>query len=58
MAPVLWLIPEFLAIAQFRNIFFGAVVILCLLTMPKGLVTKRTVARVEIFLRSVFQRAH
>jgi branched-chain amino acid transport system permease protein len=60
MAPVLWLIPEFFpsSIAQFRNIFFGAVVILCLLTMPKGLVTKRTVARVEIFLRSVFQRAH
>ena len=59
MAPILWLIPEFFpsSIAQFRNIFFGAVVILCLLTMPKGLLTKRTVARAERVLRKAFQRA-
>jgi branched-chain amino acid transport system permease protein len=53
MAPVLWLIPEFFpsAIAEFRNIFYGAIIIVSLLTMPKGVITKRLVARVENRLR-------
>ncbi len=37
MAPVLWLIPEFFpsAIAEFRNIFYGMIVIVALLRVPR-----------------------
>jgi len=58
MAPVLWLIPEFFpsAIAEFRNIFFGAIIIVSLLTMPKGVITKRVVARVENRLKGLAGR--
>lgn len=47
--PTLWLIPEFFpkAIAEFRNIGFGVVVIVFLLAMPKGVITKGVVAAVE-----------
>jgi len=53
MAPVLWLIPEFFpsAIAEFRNIFFGIIIIVSLLTRPKGIITKRLVTRVEKALK-------
>jgi len=49
MAPVLWLIPEFFPqeIAEFRNIFFGLIIIVCLLTRPQGIVTRSLVHRVE-----------
>ena len=47
--PILWLVPEFFpkAIAEFRNIAFGVIVIVCLLAMPKGVITKGLVAAVE-----------
>lgn len=47
--PILWLIPEFFpgAIAAFRNIAFGAIVVLFLLAMPKGVITRRVVTIVE-----------
>ena len=53
MAPVLWLIPEFFpsAIAAFRNIFFGIIIIVSLLTRPKGIITKSLVMRVENALK-------
>ena len=55
MAPVLWLIPEFFpsAIAVYRNIFFGVIIIVSLLARPKGIVTKGLIKRVEkAFMRS------
>jgi len=54
MAPVLWLIPEFFPsqIAEFKKIFFGSIIIISLLTRPKGVITKSLVARVE----NVFRR--
>ena len=53
MAPVLWLIPEFFptAIVEFRNIFFGIIIIVSLLTRPKGIITKSLVMRVEKALK-------
>ncbi len=48
MAPVLWLIPEFFpsAIAEFRNIFYGMIVIVALLLRPQGMVSKSMVASI------------
>ncbi len=53
MAPVLWLIPEFFPpqIAEFKNIFFGVIIIISLLVRPKGVITKGLVARVENFFK-------
>ena len=48
-APILWLIPEFFPseLAKFRNIFFALILIVFLLTRPKGAITKSLVAKVE-----------
>jgi branched-chain amino acid transport system permease protein len=58
MAPVLWLIPEFFpsAIAEFRNIFYGVIVIVSLLVRPKGIITKGLVMWVEKTLKKSFNR--
>ena len=48
-APILWLIPEFFPaeLAKFRNIFFALIMIVFLLTRPKGAITKSLVAKIE-----------
>jgi branched-chain amino acid transport system permease protein len=55
MAPVLWLMPEFLPsqIAQFRNIFFALIIIVSLLLRPEGVITKSLVSKVERHLKKV-----
>lgn len=47
--PILWLIPEFFpsALAEFRNMAFGTIVVLFLLARPKGVITKSVVSAVE-----------
>ncbi len=52
-APILWLFPEFFpsAIAEFRNIMFGSIIIIFLLIRPKGVITKRMVSGVEALFR-------
>lgn len=52
-APILWLFPEFFptAIAEFRNIMFGLIIIIFLLIRPKGLITKRMVSGAEALFR-------
>ena len=48
-APILWLFPEFFpgALAEFRNVAYGVMVIVFLLVSPRGVVTKKLIARVE-----------
>jgi branched-chain amino acid transport system permease protein len=48
-APILWLIPEVFpkAIAEFRNITFGVIIIIFLLMRPKGVITKSLVSAIE-----------
>jgi branched-chain amino acid transport system permease protein len=45
-APILWLIPEFFpkAIAEFRNVVFGAIIIIFLLFRPKGVIDKTLIS--------------
>jgi branched-chain amino acid transport system permease protein len=45
-APILWLIPEFFpkGIAEFRNVVFGAIIIVFLLTKPRGVIDRHLVA--------------
>jgi len=54
-APVLWLIPEFFpaGITEYRNIMVGVVIIVSLLTMPDGIITRRLVERFEAGLTRV-----
>jgi branched-chain amino acid transport system permease protein len=52
-APLLWLFPEFFptAIAEFRNVMFGIIIILFLLIRPKGVITKKMVSDMEDLFR-------
>ncbi len=54
-APILWLIPEIFpkAIAELRNIAFGTIIIVFLLTRPKGIITKGVVSNVEGAIKSI-----
>jgi branched-chain amino acid transport system permease protein len=47
-APILWLIPEFFpkVIAEFRNVVFGAIIIVFLLMKPKGVIDRHLVSTV------------
>jgi branched-chain amino acid transport system permease protein len=48
-APILWLFPEFFpgALAEFRNVAYGVIVIVFLLVSPRGVVTRKLIARIE-----------
>jgi branched-chain amino acid transport system permease protein len=48
-APILWLFPEFFpgALAEFRNVAYGLIVIVFLLVSPRGVVTRKLIARIE-----------
>lgn len=48
-APILWLIPEFFpkAVAEFRNVVFGTIIIIFLLFRPKGVINKNLVSALE-----------
>jgi branched-chain amino acid transport system permease protein len=52
-APILWLIPEIFpsAIAEFRNVVFGAIIIVFLLMKPKGVIDRHLVSNVVKALR-------
>jgi branched-chain amino acid transport system permease protein len=51
-APILWLIPEFVpaGIVKYRNFMFGAIIIVFLLAMPEGVITKGLVRRIKFAL--------